>query len=128
MLLLAWAGKMGCVVETIEDVKNVPTAGKYGVVGANYFESEISSKKYLKLFRINHKGHTKLSALFVMQQPRDKLLLLLAKRADAVFVIGGRNSANTRHLYDIVKEICNKTFHIETADDISLEMIMIVIQ
>lgn len=28
-----------------------------------------------------------------------------------------------QHVYDIVKEICNKTFHIETADDISIEMI-----
>ncbi|NLH46652.1 MAG: 4-hydroxy-3-methylbut-2-enyl diphosphate reductase [Acholeplasmataceae bacterium] len=121
--ILAWAGKMGCVVETIEDVKNVPTAEKYGVVVQTTFESD-KFEKILEAIQNNHKGQYKVERTICnATAKRQASAVALAKRADAVFVIGGRNSANTRHLYDIVKEICNKTFHIETADDISLEMI-----
>ena len=121
--ILAWAGKMGCVVETIEDVKNVPTAEKYGVVVQTTFESD-KFEKILEAIQNNHKGQYKVERTICnATAKRQASAVDLAKRADAVFVIGGRNSANTRHLYDIVKEICNKTFHIETADDISLEMI-----
>jgi len=42
----------------------------------------------------------------------------LAKVSDVMIVIGGRNSANTRKLYDICKRYCNKTYHIETAKEI----------
>ena len=121
--ILAWAGKKGCVVETIEDVKNVPTAEKYGVVVQTTFESD-KFEKILEAIQNNHKGQYKVERTICnATAKRQASAVDLAKRADAVFVIGGRNSANTRHLYDIVKEICNKTFHIETADDISLEMI-----
>lgn len=121
--ILAWAGKMGCVVETIEDVKNVPTAEKYGVVVQTTFESD-KFEKILEAIQNNHKGQYKVERTICnATAKRQASAVELAKRSDAVFVIGGRNSANTRHLYDIVKEICNKSFHIETADDISLEMI-----
>lgn len=39
----------------------------------------------------------------------------LAAESDAMIVIGGRNSANTTHLYEICAGICPKTFHIEQA-------------
>ena len=37
----------------------------------------------------------------------------LAARADAMVVIGGRNSGNTRRLFEICSEECARTFHIE---------------
>jgi len=37
-------------------------------------------------------------------------------------VIGGRNSANTRHLYELVAEHCKRAYHIETASELNEEM------
>lgn len=121
--ILAWAGKLGCVVESIEDIKDVPPAEKYGVVVQTTFESD-KFEKILEAIQSEHKGQYKVERTICnATAKRQASAVELAKRVDAVFVIGGRNSANTRHLYDIVKEICNKSFHIETADDISIEMI-----
>ncbi|MCX8085057.1 MAG: 4-hydroxy-3-methylbut-2-enyl diphosphate reductase [Calditerrivibrio sp.] len=42
----------------------------------------------------------------------------LAEIVDVMFVVGGKNSANTRRLYKICSQICPKTFHIETKEEI----------
>ena len=42
----------------------------------------------------------------------------LAREADAMVVVGGRNSANTRHLAEIARDICPRTHHIEDADEL----------
>ena len=121
--ILAWAGKQGCVVESIDVIKDVPYAENYGVVVQTTFELE-KFEKILEELQSNRKGQYKVERTICnATAKRQTSAVELAKLADVVFVIGGRNSANTRHLYDIVKEICNKTFHIETADDISFEMI-----
>lgn len=43
----------------------------------------------------------------------------LAREADVMVVIGGRNSANTTHLAQICAERCPHTHHIETADELN---------
>jgi 4-hydroxy-3-methylbut-2-enyl diphosphate reductase len=43
----------------------------------------------------------------------------LARQADVMVVIGGRNSANTTHLAEIARKLCPSTHHIEGADELS---------
>jgi (E)-4-hydroxy-3-methyl-but-2-enyl pyrophosphate reductase len=45
----------------------------------------------------------------------------LAPKVDAMFVVGGFNSANTNRLADICREINSRTYHIETVSDIREE-------
>lgn len=45
----------------------------------------------------------------------------LSKRSDAIIVIGGRHSSNTAKLYDVCKANCDKTYLIETADELPLD-------
>ncbi len=43
----------------------------------------------------------------------------LADESDAVFVVGGKNSANTKRLVEIARTKGKPTFHIETADELA---------
>jgi 4-hydroxy-3-methylbut-2-enyl diphosphate reductase len=47
----------------------------------------------------------------------------LARRSEAMVVIGGRNSANTRRLAEICKETGTRTIWVETADELSPELL-----
>jgi len=44
----------------------------------------------------------------------------IAMQADAMIVIGGSNSSNTRKLYEICKKECNQTYYIQTMNDLDL--------
>ena len=43
----------------------------------------------------------------------------LAVRSEAMIVIGGTNSSNSRKLFDICKNQCENTYFIQTAEDLS---------
>lgn len=47
----------------------------------------------------------------------------IAGEVDVCLVIGGRNSSNTRKLYDICRQKCQKTYFLETADDLDTEVL-----
>ena len=42
----------------------------------------------------------------------------LAKRADIMIVIGGKNSSNTKQLFSIAKSNCQDSYHIENKDEV----------
>ena len=46
----------------------------------------------------------------------------IASKVDAMIIIGGRHSSNTRKLYEICREQCPATYFIQTLDDLHLEM------
>ena len=43
----------------------------------------------------------------------------LSKQNDAIIVIGGRHSSNTAKLFDVCKANCPRTYHVETAAELS---------
>ena len=46
----------------------------------------------------------------------------IAAKVDAMIVIGGRHSSNTRKLYEICQEKCKATYFIQTLEDLHLEL------
>ncbi len=54
-------------------------------------------------------------------EKRQKAAKELAERSDVMIVIGGKNSANTRKLYEICKETAKRAYHIETEKEINPE-------
>ena len=53
---------------------------------------------------------------------RQKETSKLATEVDAMIIIGGKNSSNTKKLYDIASSKCKNTYIIETIDDLKEDM------
>lgn len=53
---------------------------------------------------------------------RQKALEELARRVDAIIVVGGKHSANTVRLFQTARHLLNATWHIETPDEIPPEI------
>ena len=54
------------------------------------------------------------NATFENQEAAKKL----AKRADIMLVIGGKNSSNTKQLFSIAEQFCKESYHIEDENDL----------
>ena len=44
----------------------------------------------------------------------------IAKKVDAMIIVGDKKSSNTNKLYDISKEFCKRTFFVQTAEELDL--------
>jgi 4-hydroxy-3-methylbut-2-enyl diphosphate reductase len=56
-------------------------------------------------------------------QERQKALLDLCAQVDALLIVGGKNSENTKRLYASAVDCGKPAWHIETADELRAEMI-----
>lgn len=45
----------------------------------------------------------------------------MTKEKDCMIIIGGRNSSNTKKLYEVSSEYCKNTYIIETVEDLNIE-------
>ena len=54
---------------------------------------------------------------------RQQQTIELAKKSDAMIIIGGRNSSNTNKLYDVAKQFCDNTFFVQNSSEIPINFI-----
>lgn len=120
--ILKWAGKNAIVIECIEDISNIPIKDKYAVIIQTTFELD-KFEKILSAIQQKRPGEYRVEkTICLATSQRQQAALDLAEEVDAMIVIGGYNSANTRHLYELVADKCKVAFHIETADELKQEM------
>ena len=118
----AWAGKNAIIVEYNKDIAGIPVADKYGVTIQTTFELA-KFEELLAGIQKERPGEYKIEkTICTATSERQNAARELAGKVDAFIVIGGKNSANTRHLYDIVSARCKIAYHIETAAELKPEM------
>ena len=117
-----WAGENAIVVEYLKDISEVPQKDKYAVIIQTTFELQ-KFEEILAVLQKERKGEYRVErTICLATSQRQNAAMKLAGEVDAFIVIGGRNSANTRHLYELVASKCPKAYHIETAAELEQEM------
>lgn len=79
---------------------------------------ELLGFKLLKMCRELHVVKTICNATKLRQEETR----MIAKKVDIMFIVGGKNSANTTRLAEIARQERCESFHIETADEIHNKM------
>lgn len=120
--IVQWAGKHAIVIEGVKDISDIPFTNKYGVLIQTTFELA-KFEQILAALQEARPGEYKIEkTICPATSQRQNAALALAEEVDVFIVIGGRNSANTRHLYEIVAEKSRRAYHIETALELDKEM------
>lgn len=113
-----WCNNTAFIIDKAEQVEELPAIEmKICVVSQTTFIREKWEKiieSLNKRFEIVLKFDTICNATDKRQTEADKI----SKEVDMMLVVGDINSSNTNKLYEICKANCEKTFKIQTADEI----------
>lgn len=104
--------------ETLEKV-NLPVDEKLCIVAQTTF----NYKKFQELVEIFEKKRYDIFVLNTIcnaTQERQSEAARLAAMSEAMIVIGGKQSSNTKKLYEIAKNACGNTYYIQKLDDLDL--------
>ncbi|MDO8734356.1 MAG: 4-hydroxy-3-methylbut-2-enyl diphosphate reductase [Elusimicrobiota bacterium] len=108
------------ILKTKEDIKKLKFFPKIGIIT----QTTQSPENFIKI-AAGLLGYSNEFKIFNTICPdainRQKETMKMAGKCDVMFVIGGKNSANTKRLAAISKKIRKKTYHIETAQDLKNE-------
>jgi len=120
--LIGYSRGRGRIVESVEQAERLPHKKKRAVLA--------QSTQDLYLFgRVTAALIEKTAELQVFNtichstQTRQRATSELAAKVDALFIVGGKTSSNTRRLYEISRRILPRTHFIESADQIKPRML-----
>lgn len=115
--IAAFAGKNVIVIETVEEAKALEEMEAALFLSQTTFSMEL----FTRMKEILSKKITRLqvvSSICPATRERQEALRNLEGRADGILVIGGKESANTRRLFETASSICSKTALIEDEKEI----------
>jgi len=119
--LKRFAGKRAVVISNIKEAANFKTkADKVGII-AQTTQSSRDFGLIVVLLRKKLKGARVFSTICHDADMRQKSTERMARHNELMIVIGGKDSANTRRLYDICKYAGARAYHIETAEGVKKE-------
>ena len=120
--IIGWCNGPVSVIENAEMAEKLEiNSGKKVCVVA---QTTFNSKKFQDLVEIIEKKRYDilvLSTICSATEERQAETCLLAQESEAMIVIGGLHSSNTRKLYEISKQQCVNTYFIQKLSDLDLE-------
>lgn len=123
-------GIAGYAGENFSQLQDFEEAEKFDIPGSEeknvilLSQTTYSPKEFEKienLFRTKFRNLAVMNTICPATNERQEALLELCGLVDGVLVVGGRNSANTKRLYQTAAANCNLAAHIQSAADIPQE-------
>ena len=116
--LLGYSGGRGVIISTIEEVDKLPCIDKVCVVAQTTQNLDDYNKIVEKIKTICPQAIV-FNTICSSTEQRQAEVIAMAGEMDAMFIVGGRNSANTQRLADLARKKQPSTFHIETPSEMA---------
>jgi (E)-4-hydroxy-3-methyl-but-2-enyl pyrophosphate reductase len=113
--LLGYSAGRGLVIGTKEEAQRLSPKERLGIVAQTTQDQDL----YQEITQIIKKKSPRalvFDTICDSTEKRQREVKYLADRMDAMVIVGGANSANTRRLAEIAEQQGKPTFYIETAD------------
>jgi len=120
--LIGYSHGKGIIVENESQAKKLPHKKRRTVL-AQSTQDLYLLKKIIAVLIEKTEELKVYNTICQFTQTRQKSTSDLASHVDTLFIIGGKNSSNTRKLYHISKRILPNTYFIEKSEQISLKML-----
>jgi 4-hydroxy-3-methylbut-2-enyl diphosphate reductase len=91
--------------------KKVAVLAQTTCIGADF-------ERVVGALSLRHKEVRAINTICTDTDERQSDACTLAAEVDAMVVVGGKNSANTRHLFEICRSIQPQTWHVETEEEL----------
>ena len=121
--IMGWAKEGAAVVESLEEARDF-TCGKDEEI-CIVSQTTFNYNKFQDMVEIFMKKGYNVSVVNTIcnaTEERQTEAAQIAARVDAMIVIGGKHSSNTRKLYEICMQECANTYFIQTVDDLHLDL------
>ncbi|MFW5874615.1 MAG: 4-hydroxy-3-methylbut-2-enyl diphosphate reductase [bacterium] len=118
--LLGYAGNSGWVVESLEELAGLPEF-ENAIIVAQTTQNTAFFNKVRRWAEEHRPGYKVFNTICDSTEKRQAEAQALASEVDAVIVVGGYNSGNTRRLAEIAGHSGKKALHVEKAEDVPVE-------
>jgi 4-hydroxy-3-methylbut-2-enyl diphosphate reductase len=120
--LLGYAGDNGHVVGSIHELEALETFDK-AIIVAQTTQNTLLFDSVKGWAQKNHPHYKVFETICGSTEQRQSETQRLAEGVDAMIVVGGRESGNTKRLVEIVRETGKPACHIETENDLDMEIL-----
>lgn len=117
-----WCEDKAIVINPDEEIKDVNFYEKICIVAQTTLN--LDKWKHTVLSLLEKSGEIVIfNTICTATEQRQKSAAELAQKADAIIVLGGYNSSNTKKLVEICSKYCPKVFHIENINELNTKEI-----
>ena len=116
-----WCEEPAIVVASYEDAKAIEADDLFVVTQTTIQEEMLTD--VMRAFEEDGKKCEIHNTICSATVNRQKECEELARISDAMIVVGGRTSSNTRKLYEIASKYCERTFFVEVIEDLPLNAV-----
>jgi len=117
--IAGWCNNEADIIKNPEELKNIiEPSKKYCLVCQTTFNLNIF-EEILKTIEINNYSNIIVhNTICEATRKRQEACVALASKCTVMLIVGGKNSSNTKKLYELSKELCKNTFLIENYKEI----------
>ncbi|MDF2677416.1 MAG: lytB [Bacillota bacterium] len=122
--ILGWCNNQADIIQNVEDLLNlnIDENKKYCLVSQTTFNTNVF-ENIINVINNKFNNITVYNTICDATRKRQEACQELASRSDVMLIVGGKNSSNTKKLYDLSKVNCEKTFLIENYKEIPYKYI-----
>lgn len=118
--ILGWCNNDASIIDSPEELLKLGIASykKYCLVSQTTFNTATFEKILKTINEHNFSNIEVHNTICDATRKRQEACVELASRCDVMLIIGGKNSSNTKKLYELSKKVCPNTFLIENYKEI----------